>query len=255
VDIPEIEIKIKNKSYYEDNFTIGPIIIKNFLPSKENNFCKHYLKIEEVNKKNKTGSGTILSNLPTVHSQMLRQNTQSSRLTSSNEKSKTNNDLINSNDNKFIKNLTPFQNIHYKFNPLCSSSDNDDKDSQISTNKSTQYNDFNEFLSNLSSISSEQNPLETKMVQEFINGLHKEISSLIVSLSDFLKFNHAHENTDPSPEKGNIRSYDEDAYHFQQKAMNKYLVFNIRTESLNMKFAKTLRNIKKVRSTPVIINF
>lgn len=82
------------------------------------------------------------------------------------------------------------------------------------------------------------------MTRDFIFSLHKEINLLILSLADFLKFNKL--ETDQAEPRRLPRSFDVDAYHFQEKASRKFLVFKIRSESENKKFAETLRNLRQV---------
>lgn len=82
------------------------------------------------------------------------------------------------------------------------------------------------------------------MTRDFIHSLHKEIGLLIVTIADILKFNKL-ESEATRGEKLR-RSFDVDAYHFQEKSGRKYLVFKIRSESENKKLAETMRNLRQV---------
>ena len=87
-------------------------------------------------------------------------------------------------------------------------------------------------------------PLSAHMTRDFIHSLHKEIGLLIVTIADILKFNKL-ESEATRGEKLR-RSFDVDAYHFQEKSGRKYLVFKIRSESENKKLAETMRNLRQV---------
>lgn len=244
MDLGEIDFEFENKIYYDEKFTIGPIIIENFLPCKTNDFGQRYKTIYTSKIKHDDDSFMRLSTLTTVQSMHSEQNSQTPNQYNSNNRKELTLDIWETLDFKIDETAKKEEIINLEFAS---------KNQIEGFIKDIKCGDLDEFLDQLKYVTPEHMPLKEAMMDDFVKCLHKKIALQIQSLSDFLKFNQPQVSKERASSKKYSKQFDHDAYYFEHKNMNKYLIFGIRPVVTNKKFASTLRNLLMVNFYSLLI--